>query len=91
MSHNQHIADHVEEIAARRLRDPDPEVRAMAGEIMRLSQNRTPLGPLANHNALTIARRYTEGGKSVFEDTDRPRSTLADVLLFAPGAHKRYK
>lgn len=51
MSHNSHIADHVIETAARRLDDPDPEVRSMAGEIMRLAQNRPPLGLLGQYAA----------------------------------------
>jgi hypothetical protein len=94
VSHNKHIADHVVEIAASRMHDHDPEVRAMAGEIMRLAQNRPPLGSLEHYSALTIARRYAGMQRSAFEGTildDHRPTTLADVLLSESGAHKRYK
>ena len=52
MSHNEHVADHVVEIAARLMYHPDPEVRELAGEVMRLSQNRPPVGSVAEYNAL---------------------------------------
>jgi hypothetical protein len=94
MSHNEHVADRVVEIAARRMHDYDPEVRALAGEVMRLAQNRPPVGSLGHFNALTMAHRYPGVQKSVYEGTlleDRQRSTLADFLRSAPGANKLYK
>jgi hypothetical protein len=94
MSHNEHVADHVVEIAARRMHNYDPEVRALAGEVMRLAQNRPPVGSLGHFNALTMGRRYAGAQKSAFEGTlleDRQRSALADVLRSAPGANRLYK
>ena len=92
MSRNKHVADHVVEIAARLMHHPDPEVRELAGEVMRLSQNRPPVGSLAEYNALTIARRYAERGKSVFDGTileDLQRNRLVNAPLSVPDTYRR--
>jgi hypothetical protein len=41
MAHNEQVAEHVVEIAGRRMHDDDPEVRPLAGEVMRLSLARS--------------------------------------------------
>jgi hypothetical protein len=75
MSHNSHLTDEDMHDAAELMHHHDPKVRKVAAIVMRMGQNRPPLGadPLIN----ALLDRYT----------DTPVPSLADVLRNGLSTH----